>query len=243
MFRYVLTASAILLFSTQYLSAGFVISVQNTQLLAGGTGFVDVYITGEPGDTLGRFGYRFNITGENAQSGELQFRVTQFFSEQNIATPVPYVFLGDTDPSLITSILGDAGTNPQALEGGDALATLDDVEVAGTFLLARLEIQHSGPFSLASHNFTISLDLDSPLTLFDADWDPGTDNNYTAGQITAVSGFVTVNSQAVPEPTSLALVVVAGLGEWGRRIRRRKKQRIQHLAQTGCPNSPSTTHG
>ncbi len=204
-----------------------ILDVRDATLSAGGTGFVDVYLTGAPGDLLGRFGYQFNITGAIAQSGDLQFQATQSKSEQDVgpvatlAEPAPYVFFGDTDPGNLNSARGSLGTDPLVLEGGDSLLSLDYVSVDGTFLLARLELQHDGQFSLASHDFTVTLNLSSPVTEFDRDFDPLTDNNYTLGQLTALSGTVTVTASAVPEPSSVAVIGLAGIGMI---VRRRLRQ-------------------
>ncbi len=67
--------------------------------------FVDVYLSGATGDTLGSFGYEFNITGATAQSGDLLFRSIQSNSEQSEMGPPAYVFSGDTDSGLFNSAL------------------------------------------------------------------------------------------------------------------------------------------
>lgn len=192
--------------------ANFVISFEDTQMNSGESGFIDVYITGQAGDTLGRFGYEFNISGASPQSGDLQFRAIQSGSAQNETSPPPYIFLGDTDPGNFFSGRANGGSNPISLVGSDVLASLNDVSIDGKFLLARLELTHVGMLTGASHDFTISLNPTSPFTVFDRDWDPGTDNNFESGQISTFSGTVTVTSQVVPEPSSIALFLFSAVG-------------------------------
>ncbi len=91
---------------------------------AQGIGFVDVYLTGDPGDTLGSFGYEFSITGATAQSGDLQFRAVQSDSEQSELGPPAYVFSGDTASIPFDS---QRGGDAVTLVGGDSLASLDSV--------------------------------------------------------------------------------------------------------------------
>jgi hypothetical protein len=207
-------------FSLRAAEGGFFFNIQNVNINAGGTGTVDVFVTGAIGDTLGRFGYEFNITGATAQSGELRFVASQSKSEQSVVSPSPYVFLGDTDPGNLLTVRGNGGLDPLSLVGADVLNSLDSVSANGTFLLARLELEHLGP-SVGINNFTISLNLGSAFTEFDSDFDIGTANSYSAGELSATSGIVTVS--AVPEPSSLALIVIGGVCT-AIRVRRRARQ-------------------
>jgi hypothetical protein len=197
-----------------------VIQVQTSTLNEQGIGFVDVYLTGDAGDTLGAFGYEFTITGANAQSGDLRFRETQSKSEQSEGGTSPYVFLNDTDESLLNSGRGDDAVT---LRGGDSLASLDSVQVNGQFLLARLELEHVGSMTVPTHDFTIALNPTSQFTFFDRDWDSdsnvaGISDNY--GTFTSLSGIVTVNATAVPEPSCLLLLGTAGAAIY---VHRRRK--------------------
>ena len=213
-----------------------IISIESKTITAGSANeYVDVFIEGDTGDTLGRFGYEFQISGAGPQSGDLQFRTSydktnpanplnQTNSEQNDPT---YVFYNDTDPvDNFTAKRGALGTDPLSLVGGDQLASLDFVDITGPFLLARLELQHIGPVSPGSYAFTISLNLSSPVTEFDQDYDPLTATSYTSGQISVApgSGIITVNAAAVPEPSSMALLAVGGLVAV---VRHRRRKRIR----------------
>ncbi|MEZ6092530.1 MAG: PEP-CTERM sorting domain-containing protein [Pirellulaceae bacterium] len=227
MIRRIILACILSSVATSQVNADLIIDVQNASLNAQGIGFVDVYLTGEVGDTLGAFGYEFNIAGATAQSGDLQFRVVQLDSEQNESGPPPYVFLGDTDPGSFNSVQGG---NAVTLVGGDALASLDSVPVNGEFLLARLELQHVGPLVGTSHDFTVSLNAASPFTFFDRDFDPGTNDPGVTddyGSFTALSGTVTVSSAAVPEPSSLAMLSLIAIGgSLARKMRQKCSRKI-----------------
>lgn len=205
-----------------------IISIESKTITAGSANeYVDVFIEGDTGDTLGQFGYQFDITGANASSGDLQFQAVQSLSEQGIGTPFPYVFFGNADPGAINSEpLPLVNTT---LIGGDVVGPplpglpLDFVSIDGKFLLARLELQHVGPFNPGSYDFNISLNTTSLSTFFDRDV---FSNFYTSGQISSPlgSGTITVNAAAVPEPSSMAILAVGGLAAV-LRYRRRKQIR------------------
>lgn len=219
---FLIAYAAICLAQTQA-RGDLVITVGNATLTSGGTGFVDVMITGGLSDRLGRFGYEFLIGGAIAANGDLQFAAMQLSTEQNSPK---YVFFNNTDPDSFTAVRGSGGADPLALVGGDIvgpappMVPLDDVPIHGTFLLARLELQHVGPFLGPSHDFTIVLNKTSLLTEFDKDFDSGTMNNYDKmTQVTALAGTITVNAAAVPEPTSTVFLLLVCIG--GIAVRRR----------------------
>lgn len=226
MFRTLLTVAILFAAANNSLGA-IIVDVQDATMCAGSSSFIDVFLTGDPGDELGRFGYEFVISGATPQSGDLQFAVVQSNSEQTIGSSLPdhqgYVFLGDTDIGNWNSNRIDAVT----LRGGDLLNSLDFVSINGTYLLARLELIHTGSISLASHNFGISLNLNPSVTEFDMDWDAGTNTNYPQSQITAFSGIVTINSAAVPEPGTFAVLAITSVGYIGRKWRRRTRTALQ----------------
>ena len=194
-----------------------IVEVQNSTMTAGSSSFVDVWLTGDPGDTLEAFGYQFAITGATPQSGDLQFSVVQSNSEVTESGPPPYVFLDHSEG------FNSSRTDPVSLAGGDVLEVgQQDSPVSGTFLLARLELEHVGSMTDPSHQFTISLvDANS---VFDKDADnPG----VSLLGFTSFSGTVTVTSAAVPEPsTALALGLLTAAGGWVRRFKRRKSTNL-----------------
>jgi hypothetical protein len=202
--------------TTQGQSA-IIVSFEDTTMNAGQTGFIDVYLTGAFGDTLGRYAYEFNITGASAAAGSLEFQAMQSNSEQNIGDMFPthlgYVLQGDVDPEYFLSMRTDAVT----LVGEDTLLSFNDVDIDGKFLLARLELEHVGAISGGPYDFTIS--INQANSEFDMDFDFETDNSYPS--FDAFSGTVTVNSStAVPEPSSLALLGCVGAAAWLKRRRR-----------------------
>ena len=194
-----------------------IIEVRDTTMSAGTSSFVDVWLTGDPGDTLEEFGYEFSISGVTPQSGDLQFSLVQSDSEVTEAgvppfdTSPPYVFLDDSEG------FNAARTSAVTLTGGDILAAdQQDRSVAGTFLLARLELTHEGSLFNPSHDFTISLVPGGSFFDRDAD-DPG----ISLLAFTQFSGTVTVTSAAVPEPSSFALLgLAAAVGGYARRRRK-----------------------
>ena len=190
---------------------GVIVDVRDATMSAGTISFVDVWLTGDPGDTLEEFGYRFSITGATPQSGDLQFSVVQSNSEVSEAGIPPYVFLNDSGGFNADRVGGD----PVLLGGGDILGAGQDLSVDGTFLLARLELTHVGSLTNPSHQFTISLVPGS--SYFDTDADtPG----VQPLAFTSLSGTVTVNSAAVPEPASFVVLgLAAAVGGY---VRRRK---------------------
>lgn len=219
MFRIFILSVAACCMLMSIASGDIIISIESKTITAGSANeYVDVFIEGDPGDTLGQFGYQFDITGANASSGDLQFQAVQSLSEQGIATPFPYVFFDFPDPVAINS----QPLNDTTLTGGDVVGLpANSVSIDGKFLLARLELQHVGPFNPGSYDFNISLNTTSLSTFFDRDV---FSNFYTSGQISATSGTITVNAAAVPEPSSMALLAVSGLAAVVRH-RRRKKTR------------------
>ncbi|MFO1004003.1 MAG: PEP-CTERM sorting domain-containing protein [Planctomycetaceae bacterium] len=210
---FLLNLIPLLCMATTSAQGDIIVDVRDATMSAGSSSFVDVWLTGDPGDTLEAFGYQFAITGATPQSGDLQFSVVQSNSEVTESGPPPYVFLGHSDG------FNSSRTDPVSLAGGDVLeAGQQDSPVGGTFLLARLELEHVGSMTDPTHQFTISLvDANS---VFDKDADnPG----VSLLGFTSFSGTVTVTSAAVPEPsTALALGIMTAAGGWVRRIKRRK---------------------
>jgi hypothetical protein len=196
-------------------SGAVIIQVESKTISAGDlSAYVDVWITGERGETLEEFGYTFQISGATAQSGDLQFAELQSDSEVSVNGPIPYLFFGDSGAFNAERL----GGNPVLLTGGDILASEQDRAVDGTFLLARLELQHIGSLSTPSHEFTISL---VPAdTFFEIDVDATAEELLN---FTHFAGTITVSAAAVPEPTTfgaLALIAVAYAGRCAHRGKR-----------------------
>lgn len=225
-------------------SGAIIIQVQNANVTAGGTGFVDVLISSNlASENLYSAGYDFQISGLQG-NGSLIFRpsfdplaplnpANQTNSEQSVVAPVPYVFAADPDASNFFAVQDPSETR---LIGGDAKFMLGDIVLTPTpVLLARLELQHvSGtPLAAVGDTFTISLvndDLGTPLdvtddsTLFRDSADVpllfalGSDPSAFAN-----SGTITITSAAVPEPGTMGFLAVLSTTYLVRRFRRTKK--------------------
>lgn len=223
----------ILMAMTAPVTADIIVQVQNASIAAGGTGFVDVWISSTSSDDLYSSGFEFEITatGPNGISnGSLQFRadIDQSNSEQVDAGPPDYVFFGDTDPGNFSATRQDPDTT--RIVGGDIKSTAINATIDTTQrLLARLEIEHLTGTPLAAVNDTFSIMLKNSLfTEFQSVNNQGTigdlsDDTNTSLIIDAVSyanvGTITITSAAVPEPGTFALMGLVAAGGLYRRLR------------------------
>lgn len=194
--------------------AGFIIKIQNASLTSGGSGAIDVLISSNATDSLGRFSTQFKIE-QISGSGVLEFAAAQSDSERTATSP-NYVFLGKlgngyvsapgiTDKTTITH--GDRGT--------------ENVAVVGDLLLARLELQHISPVATdAQYRVSLVNSTQTFTRLLD-----GTGQTIDVSSFSN-SGIVTIT--AVPEPTS-SMLTLLGLGSiaLGKKWRaKRKKMRV-----------------
>ena len=202
-----------------------IIEVESKSISAGDlSAFVDVWITGGSMETIEAFGYQFEITGAIPQSGSLQFSAAQTDSEVGDSSAVPYVFVNDS--GAFNAVLG---IDSVQLTGGDILASGQDRSIDGTYLLARLELQHFGTLSSPSHEFTISLVPAGSFFEFDIDDDPPVDQPLA---FTHISGIITVNSTAVPEPATFGAFALITFAYAGRCARRRKRNAAGSCGQS-----------
>ncbi|MFO1001949.1 MAG: hypothetical protein U0936_16560 [Planctomycetaceae bacterium] len=225
--------------------AEIIVEVQNASIAAGGTGFVDVWISSTSSDDLYSSGYEFEITatGPNGISnGSLQFRadIDQSNSEQVDAGPPDYVFFGDTDPGNFSATRQDPDTT--RIVGGDIKSTAINATLDTTQrLLARLEIEHLTGTPLAAVNDTFSIMLKNSLfTEFQSVNNQGTvgdlsDDTYASLTIDAVSyanvGTITITSAAVPEPGSCVALSIASAAVVACQRRRAARR---HMAMKTC---------
>jgi hypothetical protein len=192
--------------------AGMIIQIEDTEIGAGQSGVVNVWISSSDGtDSLSLYNFVVNLTSIGSPSGTLEFIDPQDTSENLDAN---YVFVDDLDPS---GLLSSTITNSQ-VEAGDFTNSSGDVPVPALALrrlLARLDVRHVlGPGQSAAQavgeEFQISLD-DSGVTYFDNSNGPADIDlsSFAPGTITISSSSVT----AVPEPTSFILFT-AGAAGW-----------------------------
>lgn len=213
--------------------ADLIVDIQDASFSPGGTGFVDVLISSNSTDDLGRFSAKFQIT-QTSGGGVLAFQNDfdlnsadadrQTNSERSDGN---YVFGGTlgTDASFVSQQVGNAQTLLQ-IDRSSADVTLD----GGTKLLARLELTHLLPAGTTTGGtYEISLASD-PFTRFQL-------LNGEAVTIAAQSfdsaNFGTITVSAVPEPSSgLLLLSAFGIGMFRRR--RIRVEAIEKSVRRGC---------
>jgi hypothetical protein len=208
---------------------GVIVEVGNASIAAGGTGFVDVWISSTGTDLLSSAAYEFKITG-SATNGALEFSSSQLASEQG---EPDYVFYPDTDAANFFA--APDAVAPTHLLGGDSIAMSGPTAITLTStkqLLARLELVHVSPVNAIGDQFTISLINTNPLLPSDPGYDPLADSslflddNFTPLSIASASfsgsGTISITSAAVPEPGTFAALGLAALAGGVRHLRRRR---------------------
>jgi len=181
-------------------TAGLLVSVGNTVIQEGGTGYVDVTIESDAplGDPLAMFGFEFRI--ETAGATRLDFVTSQ--SDWQL-TSSDYVFAGDSLADLFPPV-GTVATTivpDDTYVGGDGTESGDELLVGSlNRLLVRLEVtaQTALPPVLGD-TFTIRL-VDGPNTFF-------LDSAFN--DVAYQSTFGTV--QVVPEPATWVLAALGTL--------------------------------
>jgi hypothetical protein len=187
-------------------SADVIVSVGNLNLMPGGTGFVDVTVSGNS-DLLQSFGLEFRIRTSDA-------------TELDFADPQPYDYLTDSGYVLFGNSFASA--NPpvgnvcdtdvprDTFIGGDMTMNAPNVKVTDTKLLVRLQVTTDTLLPPeVGNSFTISLEPSSS-TYF-------SDSALNSIAYTATAGTVSI----VPEPGTMTLLFVsAGFLMLGRLLQR-----------------------
>lgn len=219
-------------------SAGVIVTVQDANIVANGSGFVDILISSSaPNELLSSVNFEFAIVGSPSPTGSLEFLPTTDFG------PPGYVF-GPATGNYFETI-----ASPTSLTGGDSYQTGDvNVTLTGTPAnLVRLNLKHNTGTPLAAVGSTFQLDLVSSLLTDFQFWDDmGTPGDLsddgptslpidlllsdTSGTITIISG-----AAAVPEPGTFAVLAIAGVGFVGQRLR--KKKTVKLLLESDATNS------
>jgi len=204
---------------TKESKSDIILTYLNTTFNSGGTGSIDVLIGSSGTDTLDFFSARFKIE-QISGAGVLVFQATQSSSER--LSP-DYVFKNNL--GLGFNSIRDI-SNSLLLTQFDRAAVNQPIGV-GPFLLARLELEHIAPvestgsyrISLVNDSFTAFRLSTSPIVI-----DPSSFTN-----------FGTVSITAVPEPSSIALIVVGSTVFAFRQIRRRIKKGSTPLGELHRP--------
>ena len=213
----------VLLVSVSKAQAGIIVSFGTSApnpMTAGGSGLIDVFLKTDGGNQLlDGFNVQIGITGGPA--GGLIFSSTQ--TEGQLAD-ASYVFFSK-------SLSQNTSTSIGAVSGGGSLYTGFDATDDGTG--PPPAFGNPDPITLTTTNQLLyRLNL-SAITagLYTIDVNPLADPSFFTDQLdplntgiafTSTPGSITVNSAAaVPEPSSIAMLCVAGIGASIVRLRRR----------------------
>ena len=207
-----LLVSAALFASTA--QAALIVEVQSSSIVAGGTGFADVLIYSNGSDNVTLATYTFSITPVSPTLGSLVFSNPQDETEDE--TEANYIFAGDSSGMATSFNTGNTFT------GLDSTLSSSGVTVTGDkLLLVRLDLQHVLGFGQTieeaiGEQFLISMNHPSFVTFFTA----------SSGDTVTITGNSPNVVTVVPEPTSLALLGVTGIGFALRRRRRSSKSAV-----------------
>ncbi len=181
---------------------------------AGNTGTMDISATTSSGFTLSQFGLELAITSIGSPMTQLQFSSPQPDSAFIYSNP-NYVFSGQSfnvaNGNLPFWNLPTPGFAPVDILGGDSVATGGYVSISGGSTAYLATVQFYIPQGTQLDQFQVSL-VNGPNTYFlDQNGSP---LPYTTG---------------VPEPSSLAVVALSGLGGfvWCRWRRGRQKGAVE----------------
>src|SRR5262249_18742506 len=122
-------------------SAALQVSLQALPIEAGGTGFVDVYVRGNSGETIDIFGLELRITQLTASGASLEFIDPP--PDPQLLDP-NYLFFGDSAAALLPPagiVTSVTNTNDTYIGGDGTLSGLGAVVPNSDTLLARVEIQ------------------------------------------------------------------------------------------------------
>ena len=212
--------------------ADIIIDVQDAMITAGGSGWVDVFISSSDGsDTLDFANYDFAISVVGVPASTLQFSNPQDLTETGFFN---YVFAGDADAITVVTL----NNSQYAAYAGTLLFLGVDLTTSpSTALLARLEVESVlGPGQTAAQangeQFEISL-LSSANTLFQDE--NGNDLTIDGSSFTN-TGLITIQATAaVPEPGSLALCAIGAAVMAYRMRRQRNKTHSSEPIMAGEP--------
>ena len=175
--------------------AAVVVQIADATIDSGGTGLVDVIITGSNAP-LSSFDFQFEITPIGSVGSTMRFVDPQ--PDPQLSDPdysMSYVFAGISD-NVKNGIPVGSVTGGTTFNGSDGTADLSNVIVSSDRLLARLELESvvPGGGDAMGDQFEITLTAANFLN-----------SNGNSVTFSTSPGFVTV----VPEPGSFAVLAVA----------------------------------
>jgi hypothetical protein len=205
-------------------SAGLIVSVSDLTLPAGDTGFVDVNIRSDSGDLLQFFQLELRIEPVGVPGTRLEFTAVQ--PDPQLTDP-DYVFFGDSFAQIVGVPVGSVSTAVvpgDTFSGGDFTFSFSDVVVGATDeLLARLEVTaDTGLPPIPGDQFTVSV---ISANSFFVDSQFSLNGQFNPIPFDSTPGTVTIASATViPEPASLTLFCLGGLGIAAARHRRLRRR-------------------
>lgn len=182
--------------------ADLIVNLQNIHIAAGETGYVDVFVESTNAGNLDAFQYKFEIVDAASNVGDLRFTSPQLSTELSESN---YVHAGDSGGFISVS------QNTPAFDeilGGDFTDSFSGTNLTVARLLVRLDVEHilpqGTPLEAADgDSFIIRLVEDSDTFFLSNNFDNIAIESSDGGEVLVV---------AVPEPTSLLVMILAGVG-------------------------------
>jgi hypothetical protein len=208
----ILLAALLSIAAAQTVRADLSVSVGTLNLQQGGSGFVDVTVSGNA-DPVNAFGFEFAIQPLGQTQSWLQFANLQ---PMDYLTDPRYLLADDSFDDAgglaVGSVIEDV-VPQDAFVGGDFSADGADRSITSSKLLARLLVTANTRLPpSAGDRFSIAL-LPTGSSYF---------SNAAGNRVAFSSSAGAVTITPVPEPGTLCLLVVGALATWARRKLRQR---------------------
>ena len=205
--------------------ADIIVTIPNVSVASGGSGFLDVLVSGSAMDGFQYFTLDFRVAGVAQAADPINFVRSVTPAPQLAATAPDYIFLGDSleeDLMLGIDFVGPP-TADDLITVSDESFSGDDKTLNDTFLLARL-------------NFVAPLSA-TPRNVYDVFLDFGIfeDTSSAFPAFSSNVGSITINAAAVPEPSSIALLAIGSVAWFCRRRRGRIESRTRQTTGIQLP--------